>query len=148
MEEVVIRSYEEADWPHARRIHDLARPNELEGSCDPRAFVPLADDEKDLKEFQACRKLVACLGDRVIGFVGVDGNEVGWLYVDPKETGKGVGRQLLQVALRSINTKAMVHVLDGNARALNLYLSEGFTIASTFKSDNNGYACTVHKLAQ
>ncbi len=145
---LVIRDYEEGDWPHARRVHDLARPIELEGSCDPRAFVPLADDAADLDEFQQCQKLVACIDGRVVGFVGVDHDEVGWLYVDPADTGKGIGRRLLRAGLSRIEARVSVHVLSGNARALSLYESEGFTIVNTFRSDNNGYAWTVLKLSQ
>jgi GNAT superfamily N-acetyltransferase len=146
--ELVTRDYQETDWQQVRLIHDQARPIELEGSCDPRAFTPLADDESDLAEFQQCQKVVACLDDRVVGFVGISGVEIGWLYVDPDESGKGVGRFLLKTALEAIKTSASVYVLDGNKRAINLYLSEGFSIVDTFKSDNNGYACTVLKLSQ
>jgi len=142
-----VRNYAQTDWPEARLIHDQARPIELEGSCDPRAFVPLAEDEDDLLEFRQCQKLVACLGDRVVGFIGSSGDEIGWLYVDPTESGKGVGRQLLRKGLAAIKGDATVYVLDGNTRALKLYLSEGFTKADSFKSKNNGYPCTVLKLS-
>lgn len=148
MEELVIRSYEEADWPLARQIHDLARPIELAGSCDPRAFEPLADDAEDLQEFQNCQKLVACLNDRVVGFIGIEDDVVGWLYVHPDETGKGIGRRLLKTGLTRIKTKASVYVLDGNERARYLYEREGFSIVNKFKSDNKGYPCTVLKLSQ
>jgi GNAT superfamily N-acetyltransferase len=143
---LILRDYKEEDWARARLIHDLARPIELEGSCDERAFVPLADDKDDLKQFQSCRKLVACLEKRVIGFIGIQEDEIGWLYVDPSESGQGVGRQLLQKGLDAINSIATVHVLDGNKRALNLYLSEDFKVVHSFKSENNGYPCTVVKL--
>lgn len=148
MDELSIRGYENRDWPVVRLIHDSARPFELEGSCDPRAFVPLSEDENGLREFQQCQKLVACLDDRVVGFIGIDGDEIGWLYVNPQETGKGIGRYLLRNGLGYMETKASVYVLEGNIRAKKLYLSEGFTIANMYKSENNGYACTVLKLSQ
>ncbi|MFT4820481.1 MAG: GNAT superfamily N-acetyltransferase [Candidatus Azotimanducaceae bacterium] len=109
--------------------------------------MPLAEDKDDLQEFRQCQKLVACLGDRVIGFIGISGDEIGWLYVDPTESGKGVGRQLLRKGLAAINSDATVHVLDGNTPALNLYLSEGFAQVNSFNSKNNGYPCTVLKLS-
>lgn len=146
MNDLHIRKYTQADWPQARLIHDQARPIELQGSCDPRAFVPLAEDKDDLKEFSECQKLVACLGDRVVGFIGIDDNEIGWLYVDPAESRKGIGRQLLRKGLTAIDSATTVHVLEGNTPALNLYLSEGFAKFDSFKSKNNGYPCTVLNL--
>ncbi|MBQ73635.1 MAG: GNAT family N-acetyltransferase [Gammaproteobacteria bacterium] len=148
MVDILIREYEEDDWQEVRRIHDLARPIELEGSCDPRAFVPLADDEKDLEQFEQCRKLVASAAGRILGFVGVSEDEVGWLYVDPEDSGKGIGRKLLREGVRQIRTKASVYVLKGNTPALNLYASEGFARVSKFDSENNGYPCVVLKLSQ
>ena len=143
----LIRHYRDSDWLAASQIHDLARPIELEGSCDSRAFVPLAEDQADLLQFRQCRKLVACFDDRVVGFIGTSDNEIGWLYVDPAETGQGTGRLLLRAAVASIKGPASVHVLDGNSRALNLYQSEGFVIVNSFRSRNNGYPCTVLELS-
>lgn len=142
-----IRDYHEADWEQVRRIHDLARPIELEGSCDSRAFVPLADDENDLKDFQASKKLIASFNGQIAGFVGIDGDVVGWLYVDPRLARQGIGRRLLKAGLVHIESTASVYVLSGNAAALHLYESEGFKQEHRFPSDNNGYACTVHKLS-
>ncbi len=152
VDNLFVVDYVESDWPLVSAIHDLARPIELEGSCDPRAFVPLAEDTDDLEEFHACQKLVARVGDQVVGFVGIKGAEIGWLYIHPRLTGKGYGRLLLQAGLARIALagfrQASVCVLDGNTRALNLYRSEGFSIVEAFKSRNNGYPCTVLKLSQ
>jgi ribosomal protein S18 acetylase RimI-like enzyme len=142
------RDYQTADWQAVSQIHDRARPIELEGSCDPRAFVPLAEDKGDLQEFRECHKLVACVEDQVVGFIGIDKQDIGWLYVDPAHSGQGIGRHLLQRGLEAIGTKANVHVLDGNKRAISLYQSEGFSIVESFKSHNNGYPCQVLKLSQ
>lgn len=148
MTDFFTREYEETDWQKVRRIHDAARPIELEGSCDPRAFIPLADDVSDLKEFLESQKLVACYQSHVVGFIGIDGDDIGWLYVDPDKTRRGIGRYLVQQALGHIKGRAGVYVLDGNARAINLYLGEGFKIIDRFKSKNNGYPCTVLKMSQ
>lgn len=148
MTEIFTRKYEEADWASVSRIHDAARPIELAGSCDPRAFVPLADDVSDLEEFHASEKWVACCQAQVVGFVCTSGNDIGWLYVDPSEAGQGIGRHLVQQALARISSPASVHVLDGNVRAKNLYLSEGFKVVDQFRSRNNGYPCTVLKMSQ
>ena len=67
---VTLRAYCNADWPAVCAIHDQARPHELKGSCDRRAFVPLANDQEDLDDFHRSKKFVACIGDTVVGFVG------------------------------------------------------------------------------
>ena len=72
MSDISTREYEARDWPEVSKIHDLARPIELEGSCDPKAFVRLADDKNDLQEFLNSRKLVACYETRIVGFIGID----------------------------------------------------------------------------
>ena len=143
MSDIATREYEERDWPEVSRIHDLARPIELEGSCDPRTFVPLADDKNDLQEFLNSRKLVACYETRIVGFIGIDASTIGWLYVDPKEAGKGIGRRLVREALVRVRQGASVFVLEGNVRAISLYESEFFEVVDRFDSDNNGYPCTV-----
>jgi hypothetical protein len=82
---VIIRAYCDDDWPAVCAVHDRARPDELRGSCDPRAFVPLADEQEDAADFQRSRKFVACIGDQIVGFVGVDGTYLSWLYADEIE---------------------------------------------------------------
>jgi hypothetical protein len=67
-----IRGYRDDDWPAVCVVHDRARPDELSASCDPRAFVPLAKERSDAESFHRSRKFVACLGEKVVGFVGVD----------------------------------------------------------------------------
>ena len=54
-----VREYCEEDEDDLIAIHDLARPVELQGSCDPRAFVPLRDDAKDLDDWirQCCERI-------------------------------------------------------------------------------------------
>lgn len=48
---IIIRPYQKKDWQRICAIHDAARPDELRGSCDPRAFVPIEKDSEveDLK---------------------------------------------------------------------------------------------------
>jgi ribosomal protein S18 acetylase RimI-like enzyme len=157
LNEFQVRGYRDSDTSRCKEIHDLARPIELKGSCDPRAFIPLAEDAKDLAEFQRAKKYVAEENKTILGFIGVDEGDIGWLYVDPKNARTGVGRALLRHAMLRINQDAAdslasvrdvsVYVLDGNTPALTLYRSEGFESADRFKSKNNGYPCTVLKLS-
>jgi GNAT superfamily N-acetyltransferase len=142
---VEIREYSEADWDALCRVHDRARPMELDGSCDPRGFMPLAEDP-DVEDLKRCHLFVACDAGKVIGFVGHNNDYLAWLYVDPDHQRRGVGRALLRHALGLMGPTAWTISLAGNRSALRLYESEGFVIARTFEGDNLGYPCTCHRL--
>jgi len=144
---VAIRAYSDADWLAVCAVHDRARPDELRGSCDLRAFVPLAEEQDDAESFQHSRKFVACLGEQVVGFVGIDGTYLSWLYVDPAYYGQGIGRRLLRLGIEFIGPQAWTVVLAGNARARRLYESEGFQVVRTYECANAGYPCTCMQLA-
>ena len=142
---ITIRPYEEKDWKSICAIHDAARPDELHGSCDPRAFVPIEEDD-EVEDLKRSDKLVAVDGERVIGFVGVDGKYLAWLYVEPAYYHQGIGRRLLQKGLEVTGSDAWTIVLDGNKNAIQLYRSEGFQETRRFESDNAGYPCTCLRL--
>lgn len=142
---ISIREYTDDDWEAVCRVHDRARPDELSGSCDPRAFVPLAEDQ-EAADVHTSQKFVACDGERIVGFVGVEGAYLSYLYVDPGYYGRGIGRRLLRLGLELTGPDAYTIALDGNARALALYESEGFVVAETFEAENAGYPCTGLRL--
>jgi GNAT superfamily N-acetyltransferase len=144
---ITIRDYCDNDWPMVCAVHDRARPDELRGSCDPRAFVPLVAEQDDTASFQRSRKFVACVGEQVVGFVGIDGTYLSWLYVDPAYYGQGIGRRLLRQGLQLIGPQAWTIVLAGNIRARCLYESEGFRAVRLYESTNAGYPCTCVQLA-
>jgi len=142
---ITYRKYKGTDWNDICQIHDRARPDELRGSCDPRAFVPIEQD-KEVEELKTSRKFVACDNEKVVGFVGVDDKYLAWLYIDPDHYGKGIGRELLKLGIREIGAGAWTIVLDGNQKAISLYESEGFQEVRRFASDNAGYPCTCIRL--
>lgn len=143
-----VRAYRDEDWNAVCRIHDAARPIELEGSCDPRAFVPIEDDPVELEDLCQCTILVAEEAESVVGFAGFDGSYLGWLYVDPGHHRKGIGRMLLRAAVQSTSGEHWTIVLDGNTPAIRLYESEGFNVDKTFDSDNAGYPCTCLRMVR
>lgn len=147
MHGITLRPYRDSDWEAICVVHDRARPRELEGSCDARAFVPLAEDST-ATDIHRCRKQVACDGDRVVGFVGVDGTYLAWLYVDPDYTRRGIGRRMLRWAIEQVDGDASTVVLEGNASARHLYESEGFVVTRRFSGDNAGYPCTCLELTR
>jgi ribosomal protein S18 acetylase RimI-like enzyme len=142
---ITYRDYQDADWKAICQIHDRARPDELRGSCDPRGFIPIEQD-KEVEDLKACWKYVACDGERVVGFVGVDDKYLAWLYIDPDYYSKGIGRELLRIAIRQIGEGAWTIVLDGNHSAIKLYESEGFREVRRFAGDNAGYPVTCVRM--
>jgi len=142
---ISIREYEDSDWEPICQVHDRIRPDELRGSCDPRAFVPLAEDTGDEEDSRRSHKLIARDGERVAGFARVDGAYVSWLYLDPDHHGRGIGR-LLRLGMDLAVPDAFTVSLVGNARALGLYESEGFAVTETFEDENAGYSCTCVRL--
>lgn len=144
---ITIRSYREKDWPSIRAIHDAARLDELKGSCDPRAFVPLEEDP-EVEELRRSTILVAHDGKKVVGFAAVDGDYLGWLYVHPDRYRRGIGRKLLRAALELVSGEAWTIVLAGNEPAIRLYASEGFGEVARFESENAGYPCTCVRMVR
>ena len=142
---ITYREYQEPDWKAICQIHDRARPDELRGSCDPRAFVPIEQD-KEVEELKTSRKFVACDEEKVVGFVGVDDKYLGWLYIDPDHYGKGIGRELLKIGIHEIGAGAWTIALDGNQKAISLYETEGFKEVKRVAGDNAGYPCTCIRL--
>jgi ribosomal protein S18 acetylase RimI-like enzyme len=143
---IVIRDYREADWPAICRVHDRARPDELLGSYDARAFIPLAQDS-EAESIKACDMFVAQLGDEVVGFAGIDAPYLAWLYVDPAHYRRGIGRSLLRHCLSRMGADAWTRACGNNEAALRLYLSEGFVIESRFTGNNAGYEGPAARLA-
>jgi ribosomal protein S18 acetylase RimI-like enzyme len=110
--------------------------------------VPLAAERSDAESFRRSRKFVASLGEKVVGFVGVDGAYVSWLYVDPDYYGRGIGRRLLRFAVALIGTGAWTICLAANTGARHLYESEGFQVSETFAAANAGYPCDCVRLTR
>lgn len=134
----VIREYKPEDWQAICRVHDRSRPDELRGSFDPRAFIPLALDPEG-EYVKDCDMFVAQHASDVVGFAGIDDPYLAWLYVDPAHYRRGVGRALLRHCLDRLSEDAWTMACGNNDRAINLYLSEGFSVESRFVGDNAGY---------
>ena len=101
--QATIRSFAPDDWGALCALYEPAARCELALSgTDPRAFRPMSEEE-ELDEFQHLNTaMVACLVDRVVGFVAWrDRGEwrwsgyLSWLYVDPAFHRRGIGSRLL-----------------------------------------------------
>jgi GNAT superfamily N-acetyltransferase len=125
---VVIRPYGPDDWAAIRRIHDAARLLELRLTVGEAAFLGLDKTAESEGLFDAALDAIEVEG-RVRGFVAYSALELTWLYVDPEVHRAGLGRRLLRHAIQRAGPVFRTEVLEGNAPALRLYLSEGFVVA-------------------
>jgi putative acetyltransferase len=107
--------------------------------------VPLAEDP-EAEDIHRSHKLVACEGERAVGFIGVDGTYISYLYVEPDHYGRGIGRRLLRLGVGLTGPAAHTTALAAKARAIVLFESEGFRAVRTFDGQNAGYACTCVQL--
>ena len=76
------------------------------------------------------------------GFIGLVGQFIGGLFVDPNIQGKGLGRQLLVHAL-GLKKALELEVYALNTQAHNFYLRNGFVEIARFAEDDEGLPFTV-----
>ncbi len=143
---VTLRQYGPSDWESVCAVHDASRPDELRGSVDPRAFKPMAEAAQEDLFFES-ETVVACDGERVVGFVSFREAYITWLYVHPQYCRRGIGRMLLREAVRRCGPQAWVNTLAGNAPAIALYRGEGFDVVKRIASECEGYPCVSLRLA-
>jgi len=144
---LTIRPYTGTDWAAVCRIHEAARVQELAaGGVDPRAFRAMTE-AADADELFDSATAVACLGDRVAGFVSWNGAYVTWLYVDPGAQRRGIGRRLLEHALRQIGPEAWTNIIAGNEPALALYRRAGLQVVWERPGDCDGFPCAAMRFA-
>ena len=137
---IALRAYCDEDFLAVCAIYDRDRLFELQDVCYPRAL-----EQKNVENFHRSEKFVACLGETIVGFVGVDESLVSWLYVEPGYFGQGIDRELLQLGLELTGPQAWTVVPAGNLRVRQLYESEGFQVVHTFTSA--GYTRAYLELA-
>ncbi|MGN0747345.1 MAG: GNAT family N-acetyltransferase [Aristaeellaceae bacterium] len=127
---LVIRPYEEGDWPAIEAVHDAARMQELTLAALPEAFIPLqqAAVSEGLFDYTVA---VAEQDGKVVGFMACTPEELAWLYVAPDCMGQGVGTALVRHALDQREGPMTLEVLVGNEPARRLYERCGFRLTDT-----------------
>ena len=128
---LTIRTYEKKDWDAIARIHDDARRTELNLAGLEDAFLPLAiaAEREDLFGYPGL--FVAEADGAVAGFAACTNEELAWLYVDPGQMRRGIGRSLISHALNAFPDIRSIEVLKGNTPAVSLYESMGFAVVGT-----------------
>lgn len=110
-----------------RATHDFLLPGEV-GRMRP--VVPGAIEG-------VSRLLVAHRAGLPIGFLGVDGDFVEMLFVDPAERGRGVGRLLMERATELLGARE-VSVNEQNRQAVGFYERLGFSAYRRTPTDDDG----------
>ncbi len=75
--------------------------------------------------------------DRALGFIGMDGDKIEMLFVDPEHHGQGLGRELVEhVSAR--HSTLRVDVNEENMGAVAFYWKVGFSPAGRSELDSEG----------
>ncbi|ETA49910.1 GNAT family N-acetyltransferase [Ponticoccus alexandrii] len=81
---------------------------------------------------------VACHGDRSVGFISLLGDFVGGIFIAPDWQGRGIGRRLIDHALRQKGALSL-EVYTRNEQAMRFYSALGFREVSRRAVDDLGY---------
>jgi putative acetyltransferase len=73
----------------------------------------------------------------ITGFAGVSSARLEMLFIDPAHRGLGMGRQLLDHAIKHFGIKEL-DVNEQNPKALGFYLKQGFEVISRTEVDGLG----------
>ena len=77
-----------------------------------------------------------CIKDkgRIIGFMGLNDDEIQMLFIHPDSIGKGIGKQLLLFAIKAKRIKK-VSVNEQNTQALEFYKHFRFEVTERYAQD-------------
>jgi ribosomal protein S18 acetylase RimI-like enzyme len=134
-----LRRYEKEDWNKIKKIYNLSKPDEMRGSVDLRALIPIEKDEKGLILFNESQILVVEENDEILGFGGYKGNYISWLFIHPSHRRKGVAHIILNHILNNLSGTVKLNVGKQNEAAKSLYFKFGFKIEREFTGNFNGY---------
>jgi putative acetyltransferase len=82
--------------------------------------------------------VLADMADVPIGFLGLDGNSIAALFMDPAYFGKGGGRRMVSHAQKLRGGVLTVDVNEQNAAARGFYEALGFSVVDRSPLDDNG----------
>ena len=121
----MIREYQQADlddlldtWEAASAVaHDFLEEKFLQQERHniPNLYLPNAET------------WVWEVGESVVGFIALIGNEVGAIFVDPAHHGTGAGRALMDKA-RSLRGELELEVFERNTLGRRFYEAYGFEL--------------------
>ncbi len=134
-----IRPYKNDDWNSVKDIYNLSKPDEMRGSVDLKALIPLEKDQSNIDLLNTSDVLVIEEQNEICGFGGNKGNYISWLFVHPDHRRKGIAKKILDQILSSLTGEIRLNVAKHNNAAINLYKEYGFKIEREFQGNYNGY---------
>lgn len=90
-----------------------------------------------------CEVWIATDNGEAIGLMVLDEESVDQLYVDPTETGRGIGGTLLEHAMRLHPTGLTLWTFQSNLDARRFYEAHGFVATATTQGDNEEHVLDV-----
>ena len=138
-----IRAYTDRDREAVRTMYDLAKQDEMRGSVDLDAVLPLSDDPTHLALFRDSTILIAFEGKDILGFAGYKGSYISWLYVHPAHRRRGVATTLLSATLQHLPRPVTLDVGKNNNAARALYEQVGFVVENEFTRKFYGHDVEV-----
>jgi ribosomal protein S18 acetylase RimI-like enzyme len=116
------------------------------GAVDASAIPRLEVDPDMMALFRGSEILIAERSARIVGFGGIRGNFITWLFVHPEYRRQGVAQALVRALLAQLSGTITLNVATTNVPAYNLYKRLGFTVEREFVGQFNGHSCPVTKL--
>lgn len=74
---------------------------------------------------------------RVLGFIGVENHKIEFLFINPSEQGKGLGREFIKYGIKN-HSVSEADVNEQNPKALGFYEHMGFKVISKSELDEQG----------
>ena len=103
---------------------------ELKTANMEQVFIQLRDAPY-LGYLLKCKIYVATKEEKIVGFVGLRPHELSFLYVDPTSQKHGVGKELMEFALKQLERPIKLDVFTDNLAAKTLYEKYGFKVVKT-----------------
>ena len=120
----MIRTFEQRDLDSVMDIW-------LSSNRDAHPFIPAAYWEENAatvkEQLPRAQVYVYEEGDRIAGFIGLNGDMVEGIFVAQGARSHGIGRQLINYA-KQTRKRLLLHVYAKNERALQFYRREGFVL--------------------
>lgn len=89
--------------------------------------------------------IVAELDNAFVAFMGIDCNKIEMLFVEPSYFGKGIGRQLVELAIANHDV-LFVDAKEQNPQAVGFYKHLGFEVFERSEKDDQGNAFPILKM--
>ena len=137
--DIVIRKIDKADYPRLVEIWESA----ISPTHD---FLKKEDFEYYKHNLPTYFQYVALYGfeqdGKLVGFMGIDEGNLEMLFIDNSCRGKGVGKQLITLAIDKLHV-TKVDVNEQNNQAVGFYKHIGFKVCGRSKVDGDGKAYPI-----